>query len=212
MQRILGKACGLLVRGRSLFSELAKFQNSFLTTTNIAYIEHLYERWLVDPKAVSPSFAAYFEQLEQGADPHDAYQSPAHTRAAGLPSQASKQIAQQLQMRLMIDTYRSIGHQFARIDPLELPRNKDLHGRLNEELLSAASFGYKAEELNESIVVRNLREEGPERDNGPYTIQAFEDYLRSIYCDKIGFEYMHLLNKAERDFIKRELEEKIESL
>ena len=49
--------------------------------------------------------------------------------------------------------------------------------------------------MNDSIIVRNLREEGPEKDNGPYTIQAFEDYLQNIYCDKIGFEYMHLLNK-----------------
>lgn len=66
--------------------------------------------------------------------------------------------------------------------------------------------------MNDSIIVKSLREEGPDKDNGPYTIQAFEDYLRHIYCDKIGFEYMHLLNKEERDFIKRELEEKIESL
>lgn len=33
-----------------------------------------------------------------------------------------------------------------------------------------------------------------------------------MYCDKVGFEYMHILNKEERDFIKTELEEKIEQL
>ena len=65
-------------------------------------------------------------------------------------------------------------------------------------------------------MVKSVREDSSSgkltKDNGPYSIQEFEDYLKSIYCDKIGFEYMHLLNKSERDFIKAELEEKIDSL
>jgi len=87
----------------------------------------------------------------------------------------------------MIDSFRALGHQLAKIDPLELPRNKNLHGSLSEDSLVAANFGYKKEEMNDEIIVRNLREEGPDKDNGPYTIQAFENYLRMIYCDKIGF-------------------------
>jgi len=57
-----------------------------------------------------------------------------------------------------------------------------------------------------------LRGQGQEKDNGPYTITEFEKWLTDVYCDKVGFEYMHILNKEERDFIKTELEEKIENL
>lgn len=64
--------------------------------------------------------------------------------------------------------------------------------------------------MNESIVVKNLR--GTGEDNGPYTVKEFENFLTSVYCDKVGFEYTHLLNKDERNFIKMELEEKIELL
>jgi 2-oxoglutarate dehydrogenase complex dehydrogenase (E1) component-like enzyme len=46
-------------------------------------------------------------------------------------------------MRLMIDGYRSIGHQFAKIDPLDLPQNKNLPGRLPDSYLSATDFGYR---------------------------------------------------------------------
>ena len=36
-------------------------------------------------------------------------------------------------MRLMIDNYRSYGHQFAKVDPLDLPQyRKLLHGRIPE--------------------------------------------------------------------------------
>lgn len=66
--------------------------------------------------------------------------------------------------------------------------------------------------MNDSIIVKNLRGAGPEKDNGPYTIKEFEAYLSSVYGDKVGFEYAHLLSKDERDFIKTELEEKIELL
>jgi 2-oxoglutarate dehydrogenase E1 component len=212
MRRILSKSMAVTLRPNHHFSEIAKFQNNFLSTTNLAYIESLYSKWLVDKASVSPSFSAYFELLQRGTDPHEAYEHPAAATNLGALSAATKEIANQLKMRLMIDTYRTIGHQFAKIDPLDLGQNKDLHGRLPEDSLAATQFGYRKEEMNESIIVRNLREEGPEKDNGPYTIQAFEDYLRNIYCDKIGFEYMPLLSKEERDFIKRELEEKIESL
>ena len=112
----------------------------------------------------------------------------------------------------MIEGYRSFGHQFAKIDPLYLPQNKNLHGKLHEDSLKASSFGFESSEMNETLTVQNMRGDGPQKDNGPYTIQQFENYLTSVYCDKVVFEYNHLLSKEERDFIKMELEEKIELL
>ena len=74
---------------------------------------------------------------------------------------------------MMIDTYRAIGHNFAKIDPLYLPQNKDLFGRPAENSLEASQFGYQKEQMQETIVVKNLRGEGDKKDNGPYTIQEF---------------------------------------
>ncbi len=76
-------------------------------------------------------------------------------------------------MRIMIDTDRSIGHQISKTDPLYLPSNKNVFGKLDAEELQAEAFGYSEEELAEKIVVKNLRsEDGP--DNGPYTIKEFQ--------------------------------------
>lgn len=38
MRQILRQSLALMVRPKATFSELTKFRNSFLTTTNIAYI------------------------------------------------------------------------------------------------------------------------------------------------------------------------------
>lgn len=71
MMKRFAKALGptLTFRTAMGFSELKKFENNFLTTTNLAYIESLYQNWQKDKSSVSPSFAAYFQELEQGADP-----------------------------------------------------------------------------------------------------------------------------------------------
>ena len=106
-------------------------------------------------------------------------------------------------MRLMIDTYRMIGHHFAKIDPLYLPVCKKLPGQISKDSLSPTNFGFPKSEMNDTITVKNLR--GSDKDNGPYTIKQFENYLNSVYCDKVGFEYSHLVSKEERDFIKLEL-------
>jgi hypothetical protein len=66
MRKVLPISNNIFFALRKGFSELNKFQNSFLTTTNLSYIESLYEKWVVDKNSVSKSFAAYFELLEQG--------------------------------------------------------------------------------------------------------------------------------------------------
>ena len=68
MRRILSPN-KLLHTSKSSFSEVSKFQNSFLSPTNLNYIEALYEQWLADKNSVSPSFATYFDLLEKGQDP-----------------------------------------------------------------------------------------------------------------------------------------------
>ena len=42
------------------FSELSRFKNNFLSTTNVAYIESMYAKWLQDKTSVSSSLSTYF--------------------------------------------------------------------------------------------------------------------------------------------------------
>lgn len=127
------------------FSELSKFQNNFLNTTNVAYIESLYEKWLKDKTSVSKSFSAYFEQIEQGADPEGAFEKPLKPGEKFYISSSSNEVMQQLRVRLMIDRYRAQGHQFAKLDPLEFDGDKNCYGRLDPSILKAEAFGYTKE-------------------------------------------------------------------
>jgi len=42
------------------FSEISKFKNNFLSTTNVEYIESMYAKWLQDKNSVSSSLSTYF--------------------------------------------------------------------------------------------------------------------------------------------------------
>lgn len=58
------------------FSEISKFKNNFLSTTNVEYIESMYAKWMQDKDSVSPSFNTYFELMEKGEDPETAFTAP----------------------------------------------------------------------------------------------------------------------------------------
>lgn len=160
MKKFLSKRHPLLFRPSTSFSEVSRFQNSFLSPANLVYIESLYEQWIEDKSSVSPSFAAYFELLEKGQDPHEAYAHPSSAGQTRLGSKEFKEISKQIKMRMMIEGYRSLGHHFAKLDPLYLPQNKDLFGKLDPKCLAASSFGYQEDEMAETITVKNLRGEG----------------------------------------------------
>lgn len=66
MHKILLRSKSIVFRQKAQLSELSRFKNNFLSTTNISYIESLYEQWLKDKSSVSPSLSTYFTLLEQG--------------------------------------------------------------------------------------------------------------------------------------------------
>lgn len=59
---------------------------------------------------------------------------------------------------MMIDRYRAIAHQFAKTDPLELDDREKYPGRIEEECLNIEQFGFTKDNLQDTIVLKYLRE------------------------------------------------------
>lgn len=76
MKKIISTSKKLTTLRTNNFSELSKFKNNFLSTSNVEYIESMYAKWLQDKSSVSSSFSTYFELLEQGEDPETAFSAP----------------------------------------------------------------------------------------------------------------------------------------
>src|SRR5690606_35900337 len=159
-------------------SLLKKFAQSSQLGANAAYIEDLYEQYLVNPDSVGPKWKSWFDGFkgrEAGDVPHSAIQE--RVAAAGRAARDGSAGTEAAD--------RSRGHLQADIDPLGtmekldapdlgLPFHGLSDGDLDEEFRtgpgggSTSTFG------------------GPER----MRLRELLGLLRSTYCGSIGAEFM----------------------
>jgi 2-oxoglutarate dehydrogenase E1 component len=160
-----------------------------LAGLNLGYILELYEVYRRDATAVTPEWQAFFEQwgphLEQLAAP-----SPAAAIAG--PAFDFTKVAAVVQLAQRI---RHRGHRAARLDPLGSPPPGDpaldpaYHGLTSQDL----------EHLPATLVG------GPAAQGARNAAEAIER-LREIYCGTIGYDYGHLQDRTEREWLEEAIE------
>jgi 2-oxoglutarate dehydrogenase E1 component len=160
-----------------------------LTGLNLGYILELYEVYRRDATAVTPEWQAFLEQwgphLEQLAAP-----SPAAAIAG--PAFDFTKVAAVVQLAQRI---RHRGHRAARLDPLGSPPPGDpaldpaYHGLTSQDL----------EHLPATLVG------GPAAQDARNAAEAIER-LREIYCGTIGYDYGHLQDRTEREWLEEAIE------
>src|SRR5215469_15554142 len=169
---------------------------SFLSGTNAAFIEALYEQFRADPSSIDGTWRAFFEALQDGRQvelPGVPARNGAETRLAstartGADAQASIRAVQ------LVRAYRQLGHREADLDPLRLSTPKPL------PQLQTSFYGFYEDDLDRPIFVDGTM--------GRETVSPRElvDVLRSTYCGKIGYEYMHISDPEQRDWLQRRIE------
>ncbi|MGO1540884.1 MAG: 2-oxoglutarate dehydrogenase E1 component [Luteimonas sp.] len=190
-------------------SLLKQFAQSSQLGANAAFIEDLYEQYLVDPDSVDPKWKSWFDGFkgrEAGDVPHSAIMGrvAAAGRAARngsvevADSEASRKQGSVLKL---ITAYRSRGHLQADLDPLamlakldapdlELPFHGLADADLDEEFRtgpgggSTSTFG------------------GPEH----MRLRDLLGLLKSTYCGSIGAEFMHIPDASQRQWLYQRME------
>ncbi len=187
---------------RSVDSLIQQFRrSSHIAGGNAAFVEDLYEQFLVDPGSVEPKWRSYFDGLkgrEAGDVPHSAVREA--IRIAGLqagcaaPADDESSRLQGAVLKL-ITAFRSRGHLSAQLDPLGLaqkPPAPDLelgfHGLSNADL--GTEFG------------TGPHFGGPAR----MRLKDLVERLQATYCDSIGAEFMHIADAEQRRWVYERLE------
>ncbi len=179
-------------------------QDSYLY--NAAFIDDLYELYLVNPAQVPNEWRDYFKQLQQEQPtsqpdiPHAPIKSAfaqlktpnLHQGAndASLAIFAKKQIA----VLQLINAYRFRGHQQANLDPLAL--NK----RPYVEQLHPEFYGLTENDLSTVFDTGSLY--GVEKEK----LSEILKRLKTIYCGTIAAEYMHITDTEQKRWIQERLE------
>src|SRR3954452_20376571 len=185
------------------------FDNSYLFGGNAAFIEDLYEKYLANPQSVPDAWRDYFDRLQvlPGSNVKDIARAPVEESfvqrakrgelggaARSYPTEPVAPERLQVAALLLVTAYRISGARWATVDPLKRmarppqpelePGFYDLTEADLEQTVNAGSFV--------SLDRTSLR----------ILIQA----LRDTYCRNIGFEYMFISDRAQRQWIQERIE------
>jgi 2-oxoglutarate dehydrogenase E1 component len=182
-------------------SLLKQFAQSSQLGANAAFIEDLYEQYLVDPESVDAKWRNWFDGLggrDAGDVPHSAVMEA--VAAAGRRASSGQSLAggagdeRERAVGRLITAYRSRGHLGANLDPLglvEKPEAPDLdlrfHGLSEADLSAEFSTGGVA---------------GRER----MQLGALLKLLQATYTGPIGAEFMHIADAEQRRWMYGRME------
>jgi len=186
-------------------------KSSHISGGNAAYVEDLYEQFLVDANSVPEEWRNYFEQLPVVQDslpvqdiPHSTIRQQFELLAkqklrpvaASLESHhATEYERKQVRVLQLISAYRQRGHQKANLDPLGLwqrPVPADLD--LNFHHLTQADY----DTLFQTGVFYIGKEEA--------TLKEIHEALEKTYCQSVGSEFMHMVSTKERTWLQQRMD------
>jgi 2-oxoglutarate dehydrogenase E1 component len=182
--------------------------NSYLFGGNAPFIEELYEKYLVNPQSIPEEWRDYFDRMQDlpGATVKDVAHAPVVESfvqrskrgefAAARTLAAEPVTPERLQVAalLLVTAYRIAGSRWATVDPLKRMQ------RPNIPELEPAYYDLKEADLDQVVNAGSFV--GLERVSLRTLVQA----LRDTYCRNIGFEYMFISDRAQRQWIQERIE------
>ena len=185
-------------------------KSGHISGSSAAYVEELYEEFLTDPLLISEQWREYFESLSapNGDDHSDVShaQIKKHFKALGkasryarVPSNEeivnSEHESKQVEVLLLISSYRVRGHQKAKLDPLGLMHRERVLD-LELEFYNLSPIDYSTIFQTGSLFISK----------GKASLREIINILERIYCGSIGYEFMHIVNLEEKQWSQKRIE------
>ncbi|MEM9242693.1 MAG: 2-oxoglutarate dehydrogenase E1 component [Pseudomonadota bacterium] len=174
-------------------------QDSYLAGVNSEYLEALYDKFLDNPDNVPDEWRAYFAQLNGGKQITDISHQDLRQQffyAAKLPSASNTSMpvsATTIDFSVwrLVEAYRRYGHRQAQLDPLKLHQQAPLPA------LDLTHYGLSNADLDTNV---------QHSDMGQKKLAGMIADLQKTYCGSIGFEYMHIHDEDEREWLRQRIE------
>lgn len=175
-----------------------QLESSGLSAGNAAYIEQLYEQFLVDPESVGKSWKHYFQNVKADSTaetPRLDIQNRFTTLAQVPQSVGVESCVKQTAVLNLIKSYRLRGHWCADIDPIHI------HKRHQVDQLALSYHGLGESDLDSVFKVK-----------GAFAAQTMKlreliAKLSHTYAGHIGLECAHVWEKQETAWLTRKIEQ-----
>ena len=146
---------------------------SFLNAAHTGFIADLYDKYLINPDSVEPSWRSFF----QGYDLANESYFIKEEENFEIPQEVKKEFL----VIDLINGYRTRGHLFTKTNPVR-------ERRQYKPTLDIENFGLTENDLDLEFSAGEIL------GLGKTTLSNIIDNLKRIYCDSIGVEYMYMRN------------------
>jgi len=195
-------------------------KTSFLGNNSSEFVETLYADYLNDPDKLPEQWRNFFEGLNEKREKilknangpswsrkkriknikTDVYKYPDKKNGDIQDSISESNIIEaaknSVRANMLVRAYRIRGHLIANLDPLDLLQREE-HSELKPE-----TYGFLNKDLNKKIFLDGIL--------GIQTASLKEilSIAKKTYCQNIGFEFMHMSEPKERQWIRDRIEDK----
>ncbi|MGN6716550.1 MAG: 2-oxoglutarate dehydrogenase E1 subunit family protein, partial [Candidatus Binatia bacterium] len=173
-----------------------------INISSLPYVEELYRKFLTEPSSLPDEWRRYFTQPTLGNGSAAAQVQPAKLQlqqepAKAIPAAAFSAPVLSNQLNELIHSYRAYGHLRAQIDPLKrlsLPNVATVN-------LASEVFGFTDAHMDKLFATESIQL------SGPLTLRELISCLEQIYCGPIGFEFMHIGDRLQRQWLQQRIEQ-----
>ncbi len=153
---------------------------SFLNAAHTGFIEDLYQKYLIDPDAVEPSWRSFFQGYDLANTDYSLEGEEEEASFVKIPEHVHKEF----QVIELMNGYRSRGHLYTKTNPVR-------ERRKYEPTLAIENFGLSKDDLD------TVFDAGEVLGIGRASLKEIVAHLEAVYCDSIGIEYMYIRQPDE---------------
>ena len=187
--------------------------------SNAGYVEEMFARYSANPQSVAPEWRSWFEGFNEGfgtatrlaenrpelqeiltqialnADRNILASNTAPTiEKKDAQNISNESISFELNVHLLVQSYKNFGHLKARINPLYAERN-------STKALNLEHHGLKSDDLAKNTSA------GISFGWGSLTLADLIARLEKTYCGSVGIEYSHISDPDERKWLENKFSE-----
>jgi len=160
-----------------------------LSSSDNQYVDSLYETYRNNPEELDESWVSFFRGFE--------FQMGGAVSGEDI---SSEQMRKEFNVFRLIQSYRSRGHLLSDTNPIRPRRDRHAH-------ISLQDYDLTEEDLKGRYLCGDFVGLG-----AGATLKEIMDHLHSIYCGKIGIEYMHSNNTEVRRWCREYFEKNAKSI
>jgi 2-oxoglutarate dehydrogenase E1 component len=158
---------------------------SYVSSSDNSFIDGLYTDYRKNPESVDTSWRQFFKGVEFALSQPQLSGEPA--------ASTSTNLGKEFKVFRLIDAYRTRGHLISMTNPIRERKNRFPH-------LDLEDFGLTSADLEESFAI------GETVGKANAKLKDIITHLKSVYCQSIGAEFMHINDVEIRDWFQTKFE------